>query len=38
LDVEKDTASVDETESDDTELIVHEEVPSTSDEVLEDIF
>jgi hypothetical protein len=38
LDVEKDTASADEVESDDTDLISHEEVPSTPDEVLEDIF
>jgi hypothetical protein len=38
LDVEKDTASADEIESDDTDLIVHEEVPSNLDEVLEDIF
>jgi hypothetical protein len=37
LDVE-DTASADEIESDDTDLIVHEEVPSTPNEVLEDIF
>jgi hypothetical protein len=36
--VEKDTASADETESDDTDLILHKEVPSTRDEVLEDIF
>jgi hypothetical protein len=38
LDVEKDTASAGEFESDDTDLIVHEEVPSTPNEVLEDIF
>jgi hypothetical protein len=38
LDVEKDTASAGEIESDDTDFIVHEEVPSTPDEVLEDIF
>jgi len=37
LDVE-DKASADELESDDTDIIVHEEVPSTPDEVLEDIF
>jgi hypothetical protein len=37
-DVQKNTASVDEIESDDTGLIVHEKVPSTPDEVLEDIF
>jgi hypothetical protein len=38
LDVKNDTAPVDEIASDDTDLIVHEEVPSTPDEVLEDIF
>jgi hypothetical protein len=38
LDVEKDTASADEIESYDTDLIAHEEVPSTPNEVLEDIF
>jgi hypothetical protein len=38
LDVEKDTASADETESDDTDVIVREEVLSTPDEVLVDIF
>jgi hypothetical protein len=38
LDVEKDTASADEIESDDTDLTVHEEIPSTPAEVLEDIF
>jgi hypothetical protein len=37
LDVE-DTPSADENESDDTDLVVHEEVPSTPNEVLEDIF
>jgi len=37
LDVE-DKASADELESDDTDVTVHEEVPSTPDEVLEDIF
>jgi hypothetical protein len=36
--VEKDKASADEIESDDTDLILYEEVPSTPDEVLEDIF
>jgi hypothetical protein len=35
---EKDTASADEIESDATNLTLHEEVPSTPDEVLEDIF
>jgi hypothetical protein len=38
LDVGKDTATADESESDDTNLIVHEEIPSTLAEVLEDIF
>jgi hypothetical protein len=38
LDVQKDTASADEIESDDTDLIVHEEIPSTPAKVLEDIF
>jgi hypothetical protein len=37
LDVE-DKASAGKTESDDTDVTVHEEVPSTPDEVLEDIF
>jgi hypothetical protein len=36
--VEKVTASADEIEGDDTDLTLHEEVPSTPDEVLEDIF
>jgi hypothetical protein len=38
LDVEKDTASASEIESDDTDLTVREEVPSTTDEVLVDLF
>jgi hypothetical protein len=38
LDVQKDIASVDEIESDDTDFIVREEVPSTPDKVLKDIF
>jgi hypothetical protein len=38
FDVQKDMASVDEIEGDDTDVTVHEEVPSTPDEVLEDIF
>ena len=38
LDFQKDTASVDEIESDDTDLIVHEEVHSIPGEVLEDMF
>jgi hypothetical protein len=36
--VEKDTASAEEIESDDTDFTLHEEVPPTPDEVLEDIF
>jgi hypothetical protein len=38
LDVQEDLASVDEMESGDADLIMHEEVPSTPDEVLEEIF
>jgi hypothetical protein len=38
LDVEKDTASADDIESDDTDLIVREEIGSTPAKVLEDIF
>jgi hypothetical protein len=38
LDVQKDISLVDEIESNDTDFIVHEEVPSIPDEVLEDIF
>jgi hypothetical protein len=38
LDVQKDLALVDEMESGDADLIIHEEVPSTPDEVLEEIF
>jgi hypothetical protein len=38
LDVQKNVASVDEMESGDADLIIHEEVPSTPDEVLEEIF
>jgi hypothetical protein len=37
LHVQQDIASVNEIESDDTNLILYEEVPSTPDEVLEDI-
>jgi hypothetical protein len=35
---QKDLASVHEMESGDADLIVHEEVPSTPDEVLEEFF
>jgi hypothetical protein len=38
LDVQKDLASVNEMESGDADLIIHEELPSTPDEVLEEIF
>jgi hypothetical protein len=38
LDVQKDLASVDEMESCNADLIIYEEVPSTPDEVLEEIF
>jgi hypothetical protein len=38
LDVQKDLASVDEMESGDAELTIHKEVPSTPDEVLEEIY
>jgi hypothetical protein len=38
LDVQKDLAFVDEMESGDADLIVHEEVPSTTDEVHVEIF
>jgi hypothetical protein len=38
LDVQKDLASVDEMESGDADLIIHEEVPSTTDEVFEETF
>jgi hypothetical protein len=38
LDVQEDLASVDEMESGDADLIVHEEVPSTQDEVLKNFF
>jgi hypothetical protein len=38
LDVQKDLASVDEMGSGDSDLIIHEEVPSNPDEVLKEIF
>jgi hypothetical protein len=38
LDFLKDWGSADETESDDTDRILHEEVPSTLNKVLEQIF